>query len=138
MKQPKQASTSSLRLDRQRRRIEEKGTLLASGAFRPIHERASRSAVHHEQVATPHLLPPHQSTLSLLRRLWPRQLIRSIRSSPEAVVHITGSCSSLALLILLRRQPLDRGSSIHCPSRLYANLLLSGVTKLVSLSACLS
>jgi hypothetical protein len=106
MKQPKQASTSSLRLDRRRQCIEQKGTLPASGAFRPIRERASRSAVHHEQVAAAHLLPPHQSTLSLLRRLWPRQLIRSsIRSSPEAVVHLTGSCSSLALLILLGGSP---------------------------------
>jgi hypothetical protein len=78
--------------------------------------------VHHEQVAAALLLPPHQSTLSLLRRLWPRQLIRwSIRSSPEGAVHLIGSCSSLALLILLRRQPLDRGSSILYPSRLYAD-----------------
>jgi hypothetical protein len=89
-----------------------------------------------EQMAAALLLLSHQSTLSLLHRLWPWQLIRSpIRSSPEAVVHLTGSSSSLALLVLLLWQPLNGGSSILIHSRLSVDLLLSGVQRLTKLAS---
>jgi hypothetical protein len=59
----------------------------------------------------------------LIRRLWPRQLVRfSVRSSPQAAVHLAGSSSSPSLLVLLRRQPLDGGSSIPIPSGLLVSL----------------
>jgi hypothetical protein len=69
---------------RMRDGIEEKSAATNGFASRPA---GQRCIMTREQMSDALLLPLHQSTLSLLCRLWPWQLIRSpIRSSPEAVV----------------------------------------------------
>jgi hypothetical protein len=69
---------------RMRDGIEEKSAATNGFASRPA---GQRCIMTREQMSDALLLPLHQSTLSLLCRLWPWQLIRSpIRSSSEAVV----------------------------------------------------